>query len=138
MTKHLCPICSSKDNSITNNHIFSFIKCKNCFHETILIKEENISKFVNKSLKNNNIKPQISPQIEDVVEYSYCPYWTIMKAFKQLSKIRIRKRTQNLLMVQTFSDKSVGIFANNLKIPYNISETDDFYYINIQALPSSP
>ena len=137
MTKHFCPICSSKEVSIVNSHLFSSIRCKECLHETILAKEENLHKFVAKTLKNNNICPKASPQAEDIIEYSYCPYWATMKAFRNLSTIRIRKRTPNLLMVQTFSDKSVKIFANNLKVPFTMTETEDFYYIDIQLLSSS-
>lgn len=138
MTKHFCTICSSKKVSTINSHLFSSIRCKECFHETILVKEDGLQKFVAKTLKNNNIHPKTSSQIEDVIEYSYCPYWTTMKLFNKLLGIRIRKRTPNLLMIQSFSSKSLQIFADNLKVPYKITENNDFYYIDIQSSLSSP
>ena len=136
MIKYFCSICDSKKVSKINSHLFLSIRCNDCLHETILTREENLQKFVNKILKKS-IQPKTTYKIKDILEYSYCPYWTVMKIFNNLSNICIRKRKPDLLMIQSFSEKSVRIFANNLKVPYKISETEDFYCIDIQSSLSS-
>lgn len=131
MTSYFCPICNSEKISLLNSHLFSSIRCLDCSHEAIVSKEENLPKFVNKTLKNNKIRPCLNECLEDVLEYSFCPYWTIMKSINKINSIRIRKKTNNLILIQSFSDKSISILSKNIMIPNEVKENEEFFIINL-------
>ena len=128
----ICPICSFEKTSTINSHLYSNLRCLKCQHESIISKEQNIVKFVNKVLKRSQLKQEFNVVLENVIEYSFCPYWTLMKFFDKTSSVCIRKKQKDIIQYHTFSNESVRIFADNIQIPSSIIETKDFYLIKFQ------
>lgn len=125
----ICPICNSEQTYIINNHLYSNIICKNCKHEAIVLKEQNFQKFANKIIKKTKIEQSFKNVIKNVIEYSYCPYWTLMQLYDKDLSIIIAKKQQNILRFHTFSDLSVRLYAKNILIPNIVTEEEDFYTI---------
>jgi len=125
----VCAICCSKQLVIKNKHFFSYSKCKICNHEFMRIKEDQYNKLIKNIILKNNIKQNFEPNMENVLEYTYCPYWTIMKYIHKIKSIKIKK-DKNIQSIHVFSRESVESLSKNIVIPNNITEETDFYIIS--------
>jgi hypothetical protein len=117
----ICPICESEQHSLHSKHLFKIRKCNNCYHENIVLEEKNVTKFVSKILVKNNIKQTTNCCLENVLEFSFCPYWEFVKNFNKIKSIKIYKKDTNILKIHQFSDKSIEIFSNNLEVKTTIN-----------------
>jgi len=131
----ICPICSSENTLISNNHLYSNLKCKECEHVSLIAKEENVPKFIDKILKRNKIEQHFGETLQNVIEYSYCPYWTLMKYGEKTNYIIIDKNLINISF-HKFSSQSARIFAKNILIPNKFTETQEKFIIELQKSSS--
>lgn len=128
----ICPICGSEQTNIINNHLYSNIQCKDCQHEAMLSKEQNLEKFIDKALKKAKIEQSFVGELKNVIEYSYCPYWTLMKLHNKIDSVVIIKKQKNALFCHAFSEKSIQLYSKNILIPNMVTEKEDSYIINFQ------
>lgn len=124
----ICPICESIKTKIIDNHLFSNIECLECGHVAIQGKEQNIDKFVRKTIQKNKIIVSSDKTLSNVLEYCYCPYYTIMKFINKIDSIIINKN-KNITQCHSFSKQSVKILSQNILVPNTVIEKEDFYII---------
>lgn len=110
-TESMCAICSSSNTKIVNNHAFSYLICEQCQHKSMIIKEMNTDKFASKMLSKNNLKQKFVGCLENVIEFSFCPYWTFVK---NINKVQSAKINVSDFCIHSFSTQSIQIFAKNM------------------------
>lgn len=136
MKKHICSICGKTKTTVNKKHIYLLVECKECNHSYLFTSLNNHDKFV-KSLLSKKTK-QIKEFAENVLEFSFCPYWTLAINLKNTNKIRVCVSSltfEESLQTQYFSEKSLKIFLQD--IPHSVEIKDGFAFVTIHNSSSS-
>lgn len=105
----VCAICGSKKVSKINKHLFYLIDCKECEHAYTLLEEKSLKKFTK----------------EESLEYSFCPYSSIMKNLQNNSfQVQICYGDFDNKLCHYFSEKSLKKFLSNLGVNFDLHIKD--------------
>ena len=107
----MCAICSSSNTKIINNHAFSYLICQKCQHKSMIIKEMNVDRLTSKMLSKNNLKQKLEGCLENVIEFSFCPYWAFIKNMNKIQSVKINASD---FCIHSFSNQSIQLFATNI------------------------
>lgn len=130
--KNLCSICGNCNTIVKRNHLLNFVKCKDCDHLYSLVEDNN--KIIRHNSLNKKIKQINTDKISNILEYSFCPYWELMKIINKVNVIQVKDNFESYeqyIQNQYFSKKSIILFANNLKVNYNFEYKDNIGYITL-------